>query len=100
VSRHEELREATAAATLRGEGRTPAELRQAIARGEPPEELRALVDKIRREPSSVTDDDLARLAPHRDEDELFEIIVAAALGIAGDKLQAAMRALDEADDKK
>lgn len=58
---HGELKDATAAAVLDGPGTTPAALRQAVARGEAPEELRALIDKIRRHAYRVTDEDLAAL---------------------------------------
>jgi alkylhydroperoxidase family enzyme len=91
-----ELQEATAQAVLRGPGTTPAELRQAVARGEPPEELAALVDKIRRHAYRVTDEDLETLRDRYTEDQIFEVVVAAALGAAEARLHAGMRALEEA----
>jgi alkylhydroperoxidase family enzyme len=91
-----ELQEATAQAVLRGPGTTSAELRQALARGEPPEELATLVDKIRRHAYRVTDEDLAALRDRYTEDQLFEVVVAAALGAAEARLRAGMRALEEA----
>lgn len=90
------LKEATAAAVLRGPGTTSPELRQAMARGEPPDELRALVEKIRRHAYQVTDEDLAALRDRYSEDQLFELIVATVLGAADDRLRAALRALEEA----
>jgi hypothetical protein len=93
-----ELREATAAAVLRGPGATPAELRQACARGEPPAELRALVEKIQRHAYEVTDADVAALRARYSEDELFEVITAAAFGAADRRLAAGLRALEEACD--
>jgi hypothetical protein len=95
-NRFRELKEATAAALLRGPGASPAELRQACARGEAPEELRALVEKIERHAYKVTDDDLAALRAKYSEDQLFEIIVAAAFGAADRRLGAGLRALEEA----
>ena len=91
-----ELKEATAAALLRGPGAAPAELRQACARGEPPEELRQLVEKIDRHAYEVTDEDLAALRARYSEDQLFEIIVAAAFGAADRRLAAGLRALEQA----
>jgi hypothetical protein len=90
------LKEATAAALLRGPGASPAELRQACARGEAPDELRALVQKIDRHAYEVTDEDLAALRATYTEDELFEIIAAAAFGAADRRLAAGLRALEEA----
>jgi hypothetical protein len=94
--RFHELKGATAAALLRGPGASPAELRQACARAEAPEELRALVEKIDRHAYEVTDEDLAELRATYSEDQLFEIIVAAAFGAADRRLAAGLRALEQA----
>ena len=93
---HGELKDATAAAVLDGPGTTPETLRQAVARGEAPEELRALVDKIRRHAYQVTDEDLAALGGLYSEDELFEIVIAASFGAAEHRLRAGLCALDDA----
>jgi hypothetical protein len=90
------LREATAAALLRGAATTPPELRQAVARGAPPPEVAALVDKIRRHAYEVTDSDLDALRGRYTEDQLFEIVLAAAFGAAQERLAAGLRALEEA----
>ena len=68
----------------------------AVARGEPPAELAALVDKIRRHAYRVTDEDLTSLQGRYTDDQLFEIVVAAAFGAAEERLRAGMRALEEA----
>jgi hypothetical protein len=94
--RFRELKEATAAALLRGPGACAKELRQACARGEAPDELRALVEKIDRHAYKVTDEDLAALRAKYSEDQLFEIIVAAAFGAADRRLGAGLRALEQA----
>ncbi len=91
-----ELAQATAEAVLRGPGTTPPELRQAVASGEPPEALRGLVEKIRLHAYRVTDEELLALRDRYTEDQLFEVVVAAALGAADTRLRAAMRALEEA----
>jgi alkylhydroperoxidase family enzyme len=90
------FREATAEALLRSPAATPPQLRQAVARGEPPPELAVLVEKIRRHAYKVTDADLDALRARYTEDQLFEIVVAAAFGAARERLEAGLRALGEA----
>ncbi len=90
------FRDATAAALLQGSGATPADLRQAIARGSAPTELMTLVQKIHSRPYAVTDQDLDALRNRYSEDQLFEIITAAAFGAATDRIAAAHRALEDA----
>jgi hypothetical protein len=90
------FREATAAALLVGPAATPPELRQAVARGVPPRELETLVGKIRRHAYQVTDGDLDALRGRYTEDQLFELVVAAAFGAAEERLAAGLRALEEA----
>jgi alkylhydroperoxidase family enzyme len=90
------LRNATASALLHGSGATPPELRQAIAEGRPPQELLTLVQKIRSRAYTVTDQDLDALRSRYTEEQLFEIVVAAAFGAAQERLAAAHRALEEA----
>jgi hypothetical protein len=90
------LKDATLAAALDGPARTTSELRRSVARGEAPAKLSALVGKIRRAPWTVTDADLDALRADHDEDELYEIIVAATLGAADERLAAALAALEKA----
>lgn len=94
--RYAALRNATAAALLKTHAATTPELRQAVAAGNPPPELMTLVEKIRYRAYTVTDQDLDALRSRYTEDELFEIIVAAAFGAASERLAAAHRALEEA----
>ncbi len=93
---HGALKEATAAAVLHGPGEAPRALREAVARGEPPEDLREIVEKIRRHAYRVTDEDVAALRARYSEDQIFEIVVAAAFGAADERLRAGLRALEEA----
>jgi alkylhydroperoxidase family enzyme len=90
------FRNATASALLQGHGATPTDLRQAVASGSPPPELQMLVQKIRTGAYAVTDQDVDALRSRYSDDQLFEIIVAAAFGAASDLLAAAHRALEEA----
>ena len=95
--RFETSRRAIEDAVLRGPGHTDPDLRQRLAeRREVPEHLRALVDKIERHAYTVTDDDLATLKSRYTDDERFEIVVAASLGSALERLRAGLRALEEA----
>jgi hypothetical protein len=95
--RHQSLWTALEESVLRGEGHTPAALRQAAASGAGlPPDLSTLVEKIHRHAYRITDEELASLRAQHTEDELFEIIVAAALGAAAVRLQAGLRALEQA----
>jgi hypothetical protein len=83
--------------TLRGPGKTSVSLRERIAdERDVPADLRQLVDKIAARAYQVTDDDLAVLKERYSEDELFEIIVAAAIGAARRRLEAGLNALEQA----
>jgi hypothetical protein len=77
---------------------TASSLRQAVADGgrDVPENLRALVEKIREHAYRVTDDDVAGLKTKYSEDELFELVVSAAMGAARHRLARGLRALEEA----
>jgi alkylhydroperoxidase family enzyme len=90
------FRDATASALLTGSGATDPALRQAVAAGTPPEELRTLVAKIRSRAYTVTDEDFEALRGRYTEDQLFEIVVSAAFGAARERLAAARQALEEA----
>ena len=95
--RHRALWHAVEASVLRADGHTAPALRQAAAAGaELPPHLTALVEKIHRHAYRVTDEDLASLRARHTEDELFEIIVAAALGAASVRLQVGLRAVEQA----
>lgn len=90
-------RQALEDAVLRGPGRTDPALRQRVAeRREVPPALQPLLDKIERHAYTVTDQDLAELKGTYTDDELFEIVVAASLGSALERLRAGLRALEEA----
>lgn len=96
LDRFATLRDATAAALLDAPGDVPADVRRQVAFGTPPEDLAPLVRKIRTDAASVTDRDVDALRDRYTEDQLFEVIAAAAFGAAHERLMAARRALEEA----
>jgi alkylhydroperoxidase family enzyme len=95
--RHQAARRMLEDAVLRGPGHLDARVREAIAEGwEIPEALRALVEKVRSHAYRVTDTDFAPLRARYSEDELFEVVVAAALGAAVTRARAGLRAVEDA----
>jgi alkylhydroperoxidase family enzyme len=93
---HSRLLAATRNAVVDGPGSTDPKLRAQVASGKPPSDLARLVAKIRDHAYKVTDADLDALRSRYTEDQLFELIVAAALGAAEDRLNAAVAALERA----
>ena len=94
---HASIRDRTFASVFDGPGESDPAIRQAVAEGKDvPLELAALVDKIHRHAYKVTDDDLARLRATYSEDQLFEIVVSAALGASRQRLGAGLAALEKA----
>ena len=61
-----------------------------------PDDLRELVEKVHRHAYKVTDEEIAALQAKYADDQLFEIIVSAALGASRQRLSAGLRALEEA----
>jgi alkylhydroperoxidase family enzyme len=92
--RFAKLRKALEEAVLAGRGETDPQLRQnAAAGGAMPDDLAELVSKIHHHPDQVTDEEVAALRSRYSDDQLFEIMAAAALGAARDRLEAGLRAL-------
>jgi alkylhydroperoxidase family enzyme len=83
---------------LTGRGMAPTELRaKAFENSDLPEPLAALVDKVARRSFQVTDGDFAAaVAAGFTEDQLFEIVICAAVGASSRLYQAGMAALAEA----
>lgn len=92
-----DLQLATRRAAIDGPGRTDPALRQQVASGQPPTELASLVRKIRDCAHTVTDRDVEALRARYSDDELYELIVAAAIGAAEDRLRAALTACERAE---
>ena len=90
------LQAATRRAVVDGPGSTDSALRRQVAAGQPPSELAILVQKIYDHAYRVTDDDMDALRTHYSEDQLFELMVAAAVGAAEYRLKAALTALEGA----
>ena len=95
-SRLATLRRATHDAVVEGPGRVDSVVRRHVAHGDPPADLAALVTKIRDHAYRVTDADVDALRAKYSEDQLFELIVAAALGAADHRMQRALAVLEDA----
>ena len=66
------------------------------SRKDVPAALEALARKIEEHAYRVTDEDIAAHKAQYTEDEIFEIIIAACVGSARDRLRAGLRALEDA----
>ena len=94
---HARLRDRALETVLRGAGESDSATRAAAADGvDVPADLRPLIEKIHKHAYKVTDDDVARVQAKYGDDQMFEIIVAAALGASRKRLLAGLEALDKA----
>jgi hypothetical protein len=94
---HAPLRDAVLRHVLDGPGESSPTLRHAAAAGTGlPGELQPLVDKVHAHAYRVTDEDVARAQRAHGDDATFEIVVAAALGASRRRLEAGLRALEDA----
>ena len=94
---HAALRDRVLSSVLEGPGESDPVVRRAAAAGSGvPDDLAALVEKIHRHAYKVTDEDLAALQAKYGDDQLFEIVVSAAVGASKQRLDAGLRALEEA----
>ncbi len=91
-------REALVARIIEGDGRTSRAMRRAAFNSEGLEgALRTLIEKVAKCAYTVTDDDMAAVkASGLDEDQIFELVVCAAVGQASRQPAAALTALDQA----
>jgi hypothetical protein len=94
---HASLRDRVLDSVINGPGVSDAGLRRAAAEGTGvPADLQPLVDKIHRHAYKVTDEDMARAQAKYGDDQMFEIVVSAALGASRKRLLAGLKALEEA----
>jgi hypothetical protein len=93
-----QARKALVVRILEGDGRAShAQRRAAFDNAGLPEPLTMLIDKVARHAHKVTDEDLAAArASGFSEDQIFEIVVCAAIGQATRQYDAALAALAEA----
>lgn len=95
--RHAGLRDRVLDGVLDGAGQSDPGIRRAVAENVGiPADLQSLIDKIHRHAYKVTDADIERLQAKYGDDQLFEIVVSAALGASWKRLQAGLEALGEA----
>lgn len=89
-----DLQAATRYSVIDGPGSTDSALRRQVASGQPAPELAILVQKIRDHAYKVTDNDIDTLRARYSEEQLFEVMVAAAVGAAEYRMKAALAALE------
>ena len=94
---HAGLRDLVLETVLKGPGESLPAIRQAAADGRGvPADLQALVDKIHSHAYKVTDDDISNAQAKYGDDQMFEIVVSAALGASRQRLLTGLKALSEA----
>jgi alkylhydroperoxidase family enzyme len=95
-------RKAVVTRILDGDGKaSPAQRRAAFSNTGLAEPLGALIDKVARHAHRVTDEDIsAARASGLSEDQIFEIVVCAAVGQATRQYDAALAALEAAAGKE
>jgi hypothetical protein len=93
-----QARKALVARILEGEGRAShVQRRAAFDNAGLAEPLRTLIDKVAKYASTVTDDDIAAArASGLSEDQIFEIVVCAAIGQATRQYETGLAALEAA----
>jgi len=97
IDPHLKLRENVLESVLRSPGESDPAIRSAAADGTGvPADLQTLVEKIHRHAYKVTDEDIARAQSKYTDDQLFEIVVCAALGASRQRLFAGLEALEKA----
>jgi|SRR5678816_2119198 len=93
---HAILRDRVLESVLSGRGESDPAIRAAAADGAGlPPDLQAVVEKIHRHAYKVTDEDISRLQAKYTDDQLFELVVSAALGASRQRLRAGLAALEE-----
>ena len=98
MSDFREARKVLVSRVLAGDGKASSSLRRAAFDGSGlPEPLHSLVDKVAMDASAITEEDInAAKRSGLNEDQIFEMIVCAAIGQATRQYDAAMATLDTA----
>jgi hypothetical protein len=96
------IRDRVVTRILDGEGTSSKEARRAAFANEGvAEPARALVDKVAKNAYRVTDEDVAAAkSAGLEEDEIFELVVCAAIGQSTRQIENALAALDDATNEK
>jgi hypothetical protein len=102
VANIEQARKGVLTRILEGEGgAAPAQRRAAFDNAGVPEPLRTLVEKVAKKAHRVTDDDVAAArAAGLSEDQIFEIVICAAIGEANRQYEQAMVAVEAVTGKE
>ena len=97
-----QARKAVVARILEGDGKaSPTQRRAAFNNTGLSEPLSTLIDKVARHAYTVTDEDItAAKASGLSEDQIFEMVVCAAIGQATRQYDAALAALEAATEKE
>src|ERR1700737_627451 len=96
---HASLRDRVLESVLQSPGESDPAIRRAAAEGAGVlSDIKSLLDKIHRYAYKVTDEDIARAQEKYGDDQMFEIVVSAALGASRQRLLAGLKALEEAGD--
>jgi alkylhydroperoxidase family enzyme len=97
-----ELHRALIARVLEGDGKAPPELRRtAFENGGLDEPMRTLIEKVAYHSYRVTDEDVAAVrSAGLSEDQIFEIVVCAAIGQASRQHKSALVALASATEER
>jgi hypothetical protein len=94
---HATIRDRVYRTVFDGPGQSDPALRHAVATNAAvPSDLAAVIDKIHRHAYKVTDEDIAGLRASYSDDQLFEIVVSAAVGASRIRLDAGLAALEKA----
>jgi alkylhydroperoxidase family enzyme len=90
-------RRAIVARVVDGDGKSSSHRRAEAFAGTGPDQARALIEKVTNHAYKVTDADIAAAkAAGLSEDQIFELVVCAAVGQANRQIESALAALDEA----
>jgi hypothetical protein len=102
MSDFREAHKALLSRILEGEGRASREQRRdAFDNAAPGEPMRTLISEVAAHPTNITDEDFAAVrASGMSEDQIFEMVVSAAIGQATRQYNTALAALDAATGKE